>query len=295
MVEAFMRVYDANGDGVVQISEFTDVLCDLISGIMYLAADVLDDLVQKYLLQGPLTSAASLFFDELVRVTSSDPVRVQDIVEALAGAIEALGASGAAEAAEAAKSKAEPAWLWMTEVWKEHASEIDRLMDQLQAMAKDGPLQKEACLSLAADSLCGILERVFTPDGVSGGAGLMLQLANSSLERTTAGLAQVPEEAVGEVVPGALAALHGFLRGGGAARLLAALFDLLDVDNDGAVSPAEAARCRGRRAQGGERPRGAGRAPRVPRADRRRRRRVALARGGRRDPPIYTDLHLIHT
>ena len=234
-----MRLYDANGDGIVQMSEISDVLSDLVSGLLFLVSDCLDDIVRQYLLRGPLEAAAGIFYDNLVSDTAADPVPVTAIVAACA-----RQTGDPAAAVKSAAAGAEPARAWAEARWEEHAVDVERLLERLSALAQDGPIAEAQCVALAADCLCDIAEDIATPDAIGGALLPRFRALNEALKRSTKGGAEISESLLGDAVLEVLASVLDFLRGGGAGRLVRAFFDLLDVDNDGRISGAELARLR---------------------------------------------------
>jgi hypothetical protein len=124
----------------------------------------------------------------------------------------------------------------------------DGLLSRLNSMAISGQISKDRCVEVMTPVICEIIENYLSLDLVSQakaqfkeqtGMEHPLSKPNMDLKTYTPIKAGIPVNLFDDLVNTVIVSLRSFFRGGGLKQFVQAFFDLLDVNNDGAMSKEE--------------------------------------------------------
>jgi len=256
VAESFFRVFDANGNGVIEVSEVHEIISDIISGLVSALISLIDHF-EPVLVKEPLDFITKVFSkslrDMLGGEGGEDPFQVDKLIEAVVGQLPAMVLEPTDETRQQLEQTLESSLDKMDQMAPNFRSRLGRIQEcydkffqGFEQRATEGKLSKAACVDLGTDLLLEVYDN-FNEVGVSAldnGVGQSLPQIDSALSSMSSmspnlNSASMDRDLVKEVVLATVASLRFFIKGGGAKRLLTAVFNLLDINNDGVMSREE--------------------------------------------------------
>mmetsp|Transcript_34654 Transcript_34654/g.72669 ORF Transcript_34654/g.72669 Transcript_34654/m.72669 type:complete len:769 (-) Transcript_34654:316-2622(-) len=229
IVEGLFRVFDTNGNGIIESFELNEIVSDVISGIANILTTLIDYL-EPHFLKEPLDGLARIYADKLLEQTGEEPFPTAKIVAfSLSAVPDSPEAFPDDETLAAQRAQAEAAVGGLDGKLAAVAAQYAAFLAKFDAQAEDGRLAKAKCVGLATEGILEIFESNFSPDDVK-------RMADAPLSTLSAGLAgagaSLDEDLSSQILASIAAAVRAFIKGGGLKRLLEAVFDCLDVNND---------------------------------------------------------------
>jgi hypothetical protein len=239
IAEALFRVFDANGNGLIELFEVNEILSDVISGVAGVLC-VLIDHFEPYILKEPLDAITRIYGEQLRQVAGDEPFSVEKILEFTVRLDDPPpGTASPTEAMEQRLAEVVPGFQEKLAVARQ---QYDAFFAAFDRQATNGQLPKAKCVDIATGCVVQVFDQVLSIETFQAVSSEPVSSLDKALARPplpSLKPASLDPGLVNEVAGSALGALRGHLKGGGLKRMLTAVFDLLDVNNDGLMSRAE--------------------------------------------------------
>ena len=241
---ALFRVFDTDHSGVIDSSEMNEIFSSWLVTLLNLATDTIlmvEDLVRSQSIQGAATEIAA----NLRGLSWANDVAISDVIEQLLLALpddwpnaEAPASSQSYPFQEALLSILPNA----DELVQAAADKFSKLWGRLEEQAAAAPLNKERSLAAAEPVLNEIAELFLAPDAAESAANAVGRWADG-LFRHCGGPpdSAVPRWLVAGLCDAVAEKLRSYVRQGGLTHLAGTLLALVDVNEDGTLSPSELA------------------------------------------------------
>ena len=244
ILDSVFRIFDEDKDGKIQTTELASILSSWINTIFTLISEVLDLIEELIFDEAVKTAALQIGMNlEILPKDSDGNIIIED-------ALKSLFADMPDQASDAVASQVNQTTQMAKDQARSFAPDIDTrfeattalyngLLSRLDAMAINGKLSKDRCVEVMTPVFCDMIENFLSLDVVSQAKAQPLSMMNSAVKSMTPIKSGIPTNLCDDLINTVVVSLRSFFRGGGLKQFVQTFFDLLDVNNDGAMSKEE--------------------------------------------------------